>query len=136
MRDFEKMAFGTTYGEAYSRPSRVVHYGKAHRGTVVGDVNLMRVEATQLQFRMLCVVARVFELLGNPNVPAAAEIHQILAGNTEASRFAGSATKQSVVEGDFVVVHGFLAEVVAATTSPGTPMPRESGVSRGSPASG
>jgi hypothetical protein len=112
---------GTTYDEAFGQPSAAIHYraGASTLSRSTGETEVVLAEGAKLGMLGFCVVRRCFMLLGRPMPSPAAQIATVLEQNTEASRrFTLLNERPSIAVGDFVVVRGYLGEVIEETTSP------------------
>jgi len=118
MTDFERLALGTTYGEAFGSPSSTIHYRAGTDRVDHSRESTVVAEGTKLSLIALCVMRRIHILLGRPAVPQLEQITRVLDANTEPSRLMESLTARSVVAvGDFVLAHGYLGQVVEEHTS-------------------
>jgi hypothetical protein len=119
MTDFERLAMGTTYEEAFGHPSSSIHYtAGATPSTPRGRSRPEISEATKLGMLGLCVVRRCWTLLGCPEGVIVEQVARVLESNTEASRYFGLLNQgRRVAVGDFVLARGFLGEVVEERTS-------------------
>lgn len=110
MRDFERFALGTTYEEAFRRPSGVIHFSPGvERGRPLDG---MPGEGSHLGLLGLAVVSRVYEILGRPTDERLEQLARALPG-TDAPKFLENLNvRYSINVGDFVVAHGFLGEVM------------------------
>ena len=115
MRNFERMALGGAYFEAFSRPSASIHFSPG------GDVDVpasVKAAAGQLGILGFCVASRAFELLGEPEGAEIQQIHRVVTANEEGPRRLELLNVRAHIEiGDFVVALGFLGEVIEATKS-------------------
>lgn len=119
MTDFERLAMGTTYEEAFGHPSSSIHYiAGATPSTSGGRTRSELAEATKLGFLGLCVVRRCWTLLGSPQGAVVEQVARVLESNTGASRYFELLNQGGrVAVGDFVLARGFLGEVVEEMTS-------------------
>jgi hypothetical protein len=119
MIDFERMAMGTTYDEAFGRPSASVHYAAGvDPSGERADTKRVIAEGTRLAFIALCIVRRCHQILGRPTGDCVDRIVQSLESNAEASRlFSLLNIRQRLGVGDFVLARGLLGEVVDEVAS-------------------
>jgi hypothetical protein len=119
MTDFERLAMGTTYEEAFGHPSSSIHYtAGADAATSAGQARSEIAEATKIGVLGLCVVRRCWALLGSPPGAAVEQVASVLDSNTEASRYIELMNQgRRVAVGDFVLARGFLGEVMDEVTS-------------------
>ncbi len=120
MADFERLAMGTTYEEAFGLPSASIHYtAGADAAASTGEARSEIAEATKIGMLGLCVVRRCWTLLGRPHGVAVEQVARVLDANTEASRYVELLNQgKKVAVGDFVLARGFLGEVMEDVTSP------------------
>jgi hypothetical protein len=120
MTDFERLALGTTYEEAFGHPSASIHYtAGADAAASFGEGRSEIAEATKIGILGLCVARRCWGLLGRPAGAAVEQLARVLDSNTEASRYIEHLDQGSrVAVGDFVLARGFLGEVMDQVTSP------------------
>jgi hypothetical protein len=119
MTDFERLALGTTYEEAFGRPSSSIHYtAGVDAATSTEQARSEIDEATKIGVLGLCVVRRCWGLLGRPPGAAVEQVARVLDSNTEASRYIELLNQgRRVAVGDFVLARGFLGEVIDEMTS-------------------
>lgn len=118
MMDFERLTLGTTYDEAFGRPSSTIHYragadpvGHSEEGAVV-------VEGTKISMIGMCIMRRIYDALGKPAVPQLEQIARVLDANREPSRLMELLNVRStLVVGDFVSARGYLGQVMEECTS-------------------
>jgi hypothetical protein len=108
--DLERLALGTTYGEAFGAPSETIHYQAAGGRRPPSSVRELIGEGTRLCIASFCVTRRIHELLGKPPIVQLEQIHRVVVGNREASRHIEDLnTRSAVAVGDFVLARGYLA---------------------------
>ncbi|MBE7483077.1 MAG: hypothetical protein HS104_24280 [Polyangiaceae bacterium] len=118
MTDFERLAIGTTYGEAFGSPSESIHFRAGADSVDHSRDSTVVVEGTKLGLMGLCVMRRVHELLGRPPVPPLTQIATVLDSNQEPTRLMESLNFRAAVSvGDFVLARGYLGQVVDETVS-------------------
>jgi hypothetical protein len=118
MTDFERLALGSTYGEAFGIPSSTIHFRAGGDPIDHSRSSVVVAEGTKLGVLALCALRRCHELLGHAAAPRLEEIAGVLDSNQEASRLMQLLNWRPVVAiGDFVLARGHLGQVVGECTS-------------------
>lgn len=113
MTDFERLALGTTYAEAFGGPSATIHYRAGADPVDHSRESKVVAEGTKLSLIALCAMRRIHELLGAPAVPQLEQLARVLDANQEPTRLVESLNSRSAVAaGDFVLARGYLGQVV------------------------
>jgi hypothetical protein len=118
MTDFERLALGTTYAEAFGAPSGTIHYRAGADPVDHSSESTIVAEGTKLSLIALCIMRRIHDLLGRPPVPQLEQIARVLDSNQEPTRLLQSLNFRSIVAaGDFVVARGYFGQVVEERVS-------------------
>lgn len=118
MTDFERLALGTTYAEAFGGPSGTIHYRAGADPVDHSRESTIVAEGTKLSLVALCIMRRIHDLLGRPAVPQLEQIARVLDSNQEPTRLLQSLNSRSLVAtGDFVVARGYFGQVVEERVS-------------------
>lgn len=118
MTDVERMTLGTTYDEAFGTPSSVIHYRGAADPVDHSRKSVVVTLGKKVEVLALCVLSRVYILLGAPSIPALEQVARVVSTNSEATRLLASlSSRPNVQVGDFVVARGYLGQVMDARTT-------------------
>jgi hypothetical protein len=116
MRDFERMALGGAYDEAFSKPSASIHFSGASLHAPLSKS--LETELGQLGILAFCVASRCYELLGEPRGDAIEKIHTGVTSNEKApSLLQLLNVRPGIKVGDFVAARGLLGEVLEIAES-------------------
>jgi hypothetical protein len=116
MTDFEKMALGATYFEAFSVPSRSVHFQPASLGYEMPSIVVA--EGTRLGLVAMAALRRIHILLGRPISPPLDQVTRVLESSHEGQLFLDRVNVRGDIDiGDFVVARGYLGQVADVRTS-------------------
>jgi hypothetical protein len=118
MTDFERLAVGTTYLEAFGGPSGTIHFRPGVDPIDHSTKSTVVAEGTKIGILALCAVLRIHGLLGRPSVPPFDQLVGAVESNREPSRLLELLNARAqVCVGDFVVARGYFGQIVEERVS-------------------